>query len=208
MSLSAVCEAFGVDWRAPSPIEVPNWGRDKLAGLLATMGLTRVAEIGVKVGDYSEVLAKAGLEVLCVDPWLAYDEYFISPTQAELDKHYELTKQRLAPYPNARIVRQTSMEAVKDVPLGSLDAVYIDGNHELSYAVADLMHWSKRVRAGGVIAGHDYTRYIRQNDIHALQAVHAFTDAYRIQPWFVLGRKQRIEGEIRDNVRSFCWVKK
>ena len=45
------------------------------------------------------------------------------------------------------------------------------------------------------------------NQIHVVQAVHAWTDAYEVDPWFVLGLKSKSEGLLRDNHRSWFWVK-
>ena len=48
------------------------------------------------------------------------------------------------------------MEAVKQFKDGSLDFVYIDGNHTFEYVINDIAEWSKKVRKGGIISGHDY----------------------------------------------------
>ena len=86
--------------------------------------------------------------------------------------------------------------------------VYIDGNHTLPYVINDLIEWSKKVRVGGIVSGHDYRkskRIITQN--HVVYAVHCYTESYRINPWFLLGRKAQMEGEVRDDNRSWMWVK-
>ena len=44
-------------------------------------------------------------------------------------------------------------------------------------------------------------------NIHVKQVVIAYTDAYFIKPWFVLGAYEEIPGQIRDNSRSWMWVK-
>jgi SAM-dependent methyltransferase len=208
--LETFSRLYGINMTRSSPIEVPNIGRNELAHLFATLGFKSGVEIGVQLGQFTEILALTNPQasVVGVDPWAQYDDYFESDAVV-LDAQYERAKARLAKYPNVTLVRKTSMDAVKDVPLDSLDFVYIDGNHELLYAVSDMKHWSARVRVGGIVAGHDYTRYVRQNNMHALQAVHAFTDSYRITPWFILGLKNPSDPkEIRDKVRSFMWVKR
>lgn len=41
----------------------------------------------------------------------------------------------------------------------SLDFVYIDANHGYKQVTADLLAWAPKVRAGGLLAGHDYFTY-------------------------------------------------
>jgi predicted O-methyltransferase YrrM len=100
------------------------------------------------------------------------------------------------------------VEASKDFEDGSLDFIYIDANHNLLRVVEDLWHWVPKVRSGGAICGHDYIQ--RKNPsmgMHVVEAVNAYTQAFRIHPWFLLGRKDRIEGELREKPRSFLWIK-
>ena len=49
----------------------------------------------------------------------------------------------------------TSTSAANAVP-GPIDFVFIDGDHHPDAVLADLKAWFPRVKAGGVIAGHDY----------------------------------------------------
>jgi hypothetical protein len=73
----------------------------------------------------------------------------------------------------------------------------------------DIVEWSKKVRKGGVISGHDYIRIERRNDIlQVKEAVDAYTKKNEINPWYVLGRKNKLdENEIRDKQRSWFWFK-
>lgn len=41
------------------------------------------------------------------------------------------------------------MDAVGEIEDGSLDFVFIDGNHSFEAVREDLMHWSRKVRPGG-----------------------------------------------------------
>ena len=69
--------------------------------------------------------------------------------------------QRLSNYPSCKIIEQTSMRAACDVPEGGLDFVYIDGDHSFDAVMCDLIEWSKRVRHGGIVSGHDYIEKYR-----------------------------------------------
>jgi hypothetical protein len=44
----------------------------------------------------------------------------------------------------------------RDVADSSLDFVYIDARHDRASVLEDLAAWYPKVRAGGIIAGHDY----------------------------------------------------
>lgn len=186
------------------PFEIPDCSRDDLPDFFKQMGYKVGAEIGVDIGDYTEKLSQAGLTVYAIDPYLKYEHY--KPyNQVEFDLLYEQTRKRLAPYPNCTIIRKTSMEAAKDIPDESLDFVYIDGNHEFRYVAEDIAEWSKKVRSGGVIAGHDYIYATWV--CHVIYVVHAYIQAHKIDNWYLLGRKKAPEGEKRDRYRSFMWIK-
>jgi hypothetical protein len=190
------------------PIEIPNANRETLARLFYLLGYTSGAEIGVERAHYSEVLCQQnpGVRLLCVDAWKAYRGYRDHVRQDKLDRFYEEAGERLKPYPGAQRVRAFSVEAAKSVPDASLDFVYIDGNHNFENCTADLAAWSAKVRPGGIVAGHDYALHRWPNQIHVVQAVKGWTDAYQIKPWFVLGSTEKREGELRDDARSFFWV--
>ena len=206
-TLDRLTELLHLEIGERMPHEIPNFGRDRLATVFARLDFNIGAEIGVEHGVYSEVLCKANpqLQLLCVDPWLAYPGYRDHTDQEELDDCYRETVDRLSPY-NVSIVKLPSMEAADLVPDGSLDFVYIDGNHELPWVINDMIVWSRKVRSGGIVAGHDYYESIlRDSRNHVVPAVLCYTRAYRIKPWFLLGRRGE---EGRDIMRSWMWVKR
>lgn len=195
------------------PIEIPNTGRDTLAQLFAVLGFNVGAEVGVERGLYSEVLCKANptLKLFAIDAWTAYGEYRDHVTQEKLDSIYDEAKKRLQPY-HCRLVKGFSTNVVRDFSDNSLDFVYIDGNHEFKHVVEDIAVWSKKVRPGGIVAGHDYikrkTTHKKQEYLmHVIPAVHGYIDAYQIKPLFVLGSKEKKEGQLRDSPRSWFFVK-
>lgn len=181
--------------RAPMPIELPAFHRNDLAALFAELGFNQGAEIGVAEGNYSEVLLRANpqLELTLVDPWTRYSD---NP-RAHSDEHQQFslneTKRKTQGY-NVHIIQDYSMNAVRDVPLGSLDFVYIDGHHSFDYVVCDLVEWSKRVRSGGIIAGDDYYA-MKWGGV--VEAVQAYTSAHSINPWFICNAHKSVD---------FFWV--
>jgi hypothetical protein len=192
------------------PAEIPDSSRDDLPGFFLEMGFKKGVEIGVDKGEFSVKFAQLGFEFYAVDPWKSYDDYTDSRGQKRLDFLYEHTKRLLSPYPNTKILRKSSMEAVIDFNDESLDFVYIDGNHQLKYVIEDIAEWSKKVKIGGIICGHDYiyTNPRTQAGIcHVIYALDAYTKAYKINDWYLLGNKNSLPGEKRDKFRSWMFAK-
>jgi hypothetical protein len=192
------------------PFEIPDCSRDDLPEFFAEMGFTNGAEVGVDKGAFSQQFCKAGLTVFAIDPWRYDDDYIDFRSQERLDFLYEHTKRILSPYPNAHIMRETSMQAVKQFADESLDFVYIDGNHQLKYVIEDIFEWSKKVKPGGIISGHDYIYTNPRTPAgicHVIYGVNAYTQAYKIKNWYLLGRGENRKGERRDSWRSWMWQK-
>ena len=186
-------------------IELPNEDRQTLAQKFKHLGFKVGVEVGVEQGKYAKVLCEEnpGVKLYCVDPWLAYPGYREHVSQTKLNRFYEATVQLLEPY-DVGFIRETSLKAAEGFADGSLDFVYIDANHEFSHVVADIVSWLPKIRKGGIISGHDYIRK-KNSNFGVVEAVDGYTKAYGIEDWFVLGRKERIEGERRDRSRSWYW---
>jgi predicted O-methyltransferase YrrM len=165
--------------------------RDDLAPLFATLGYKRGAEIGVAQGTYSKILCSAipGLELFCVDAYTAYER----TSQRICDERYAKAKQSLLGH-NVHFVVKPSLEASYDFEDGSLDFVYIDGDHTFDGAMTDLIQWSKKVRSGGIVSGHDYYSFYKAG---VIPAVDVYTRAHQINAWYVT----------KELTPSFLWVK-
>jgi hypothetical protein len=192
------------------PAEIPDCSRDDLPGFFVEMGYKVGAEIGVDRGEFSEKFCKVGLTLYAIDPWQYDNDYIDRHSQKRLDSFYELTKKVLSSYPKSTVIRKTSMEAVNDFADESLDFVYIDGNHQLKYVIEDLVEWSKKIKKGGAICGHDYIYTSPRKPAgicHVIPAVNAYTQAYGIKKWYLLGRKESSPNEKRDKWRSWMLIK-
>lgn len=179
---------FRVDANQPSPITV-HYSRFKAISMIKELGFTCGAEIGTEHGFYAGKLCQANpqLKLYCVDPYVVIPYYEGYKDQEQVNVHYEAAKKRLAPY-DCDILKMTSMEAVKRFYPNELDFVFIDGDHYFEYVVNDIIYWTKIVRPGGIVFGHDYS-----DQFHVKQAIHAYTDAYKIKPWFILNTKGLID---------------
>jgi hypothetical protein len=138
--------------------------RNDLAKLFTGTG----AEIGVYRGDYSAVISQYAAKLYCVDPYRGYSNH----KQADLDEAYEIAKARL---PNAEFMRRSSMDAVNKFEKDTLDFVYIDGNHYWMHISEDIYHWARKVKPGGIVAGHDY---FTSKWTHVQPVVDSYAKAY------------------------------
>ena len=162
--------------------------RDDLALLFKEMGFHRGAEIGTDRGLYAETICKANPDLLlyCIDPWKIYPDNTDYLDQKVLNINYKNTIKRLAPY-KAEIIKASSMGVVNNFSDGILDFVYIDANHNFKYALEDINKWSKKVRAGGIVSGHDYiwnAHGKRRYDVKEALEIHS--QIYEIKELFLL----------------------
>lgn len=198
-------------------VDIPNMGRDDLAKLFAELNFKIGAEIGVDKGDYSEVLVKANpqCKIYGVDPYsrIAYEpnikphEAGIYDTQEGFEDNYYKARAKLDKYPNYVLLRGYSQDVLKQFEDQSLDFVYIDANHDFPNFINDLYQWSKKVRMGGIISGHDYAIYSYRKFNHVKRALDAYARSYRMIPMFIVGDMDYKEGITRDKFRSWFWVK-
>lgn len=180
------------------PIDLPN-SRDELGDLFRQMDFTMGVELGVESGVYSEILCKANPKMLLIgiDAWTAYKGYRDHVSQGKLDAMLESTKERLSAY-NYKVIKAFSQDAVKEFQDGELDFVYIDAAHDFVNVTLDIAAWEKKVRKGGIVAGHDYRRTKGGAVNHTKDVVQAWTYSHGIKPWYVLRG---------DRAATWLWVK-
>jgi len=157
-----------------------NNGRLGLANTMADLGFTRGLEIGTRYGQSARTWLDIipGLELVCIDPYQAYHH----TRQSEQEKIYADAQANLAEYRNVALLRITSRAAVHSFEDGSLDFVYIDGDHTFDEAAQDIIQYAPKVRPGGLVLVHDYCSFLRSG---VIQAVDAYTHCHRIEPWYV-----------------------
>lgn len=188
-TLELIQKRYDLDYSKKSPFFLPGGRRESgLAGLFRDLGFTKGAEIGVLQGAYSKVLLDTipDLELLGVDAWTFYHTYHDFRRQKQLDEFKADSKKVYDQYPKARMMQAWSMDAVKTVEDNSLDFVFIDGNHAFEYVANDIAEWSKKVRPGGIVSGHDFFRPKHTDNLmHVQDVVEGWTYSHKINPWFV-----------------------
>jgi hypothetical protein len=161
--------------------------------------------VGTHKGEFCAKFCAVGLTMFAVDPWLPFTgqgrTQMVKETQ---DGYLEEAKKNLSPYPDCTMVRKSSMDAINDFKDGSLDFVYLDGDHSFRYVAEDIVEWTKKVRKGGVVSGHDYfnTAPLAKNVMcHVKAVVDAYTKYYEIKDWYLVGDKRS------DKAPSWMFIK-
>jgi len=196
-------------------IEIPNCSRRQLPRFFRDMGYKVGVEIGVQRAHFLRRLCYYGFTMYGVDPWKSYPDYYVDEDFKNRQKDiYKAAKKNTKIYPKCTLIKKISMEAVKDFEEESIDFVYIDGHHGFKYVTDDIYEWSKIVRKGGIIAGHDYAfthqpkHWRKPYILQTRYVIDAYTKAFFINKWYVLGaHKKSFEGEKRDKYRSWMWFK-
>lgn len=190
--------------------EIPNVGRKQLAELFHDLDFKLGVEIGVAAGVFSEIMMEAnpGVELYGVDPYIKHDGYVDYQLASTFTKLENEAHSRLDRFGNFyHFIKALSMEALDKFEDGELDFVYLDGDHSFESVVADIAGWTKKLKKGGIISGHDFAHHGRPGvNIHVVEAVLGYTGSNHIKPWFILGNEAKDQGLIRESIRSWFWV--
>jgi hypothetical protein len=112
----------------------------------------------------------------CIDTWDGSEEHKNLDVIKNNDlynsflKNIEPVKEIINP------IRLPSLEAVKLYEDNSLDFVFIDASHQYEDVKNDINAWYPKVKAGGILAGHDYPTWSE-----VLRAVTEFTEEYNYE---------------------------
>lgn len=143
----------------------------------------KVAEIGVLNGEHAESILKTlNIDKLyLVDVWESYNGYqqdFIN-----LEEEYEVAKKRLEKYGDKVIfIKGKSAEVLDKIP-NDLDFVYIDANHTYKYCSEDMENYYKKLKQGGVLAGHDIENFNIPNHYGVTKAFCKFVVKHNLKPF-------------------------
>jgi len=154
------------------------------------LGFLEGAEIGVHQATNARVMFDTipNLKLHCVDCWKPVE----GRTRNKQRRYYRKAKQVLEPEINngqAHIIRKWSLDAAKDFERESLDFVYIDANHNYDFVMQDIIQWSRKVRLGGIISGHDY-HHIRPH-CGVVEAVKNYTSFHHLNYYYLDDDKKR-----------------
>lgn len=178
-----------------------NIFRKDLIVLFKELGFIEGCEVGVFRGRFSRFMLDTipNLKLHCVDCWKPVGHR----SEQGQKRYFAKTKNRLRKYrknDQVHLIKKWSMDAVRKFENESLDFVFIDANHNFDHVMQDIIEWSKKVRIGGIVSGHDYTQRRRERGV--VLAVNAYVKAHRIKPWFLTN------GDTEKSwLNSWFWVK-
>ena len=117
-----------------------------------------VVEVGTAFGRSAVYLAqqldelgRRGVAIWCIDWWKGAD--FTDQIMRTLHKDASLREVQLL-----HIVRCDSARGARLFEDGSVDVCFIDADHSYDGMVRDLHAWHPKIKSGGILAGHDYSR--------------------------------------------------
>lgn len=161
--------------------------RNEFPNLLREMKLTgKAAFIGVAEGSFEfAFLDRWPGTAYLIDVWAILKEPGFTghgeDTQDGQDARYARVLNRAEKYKGRALVMRTTSEdaASQFATTGTrLDFVYIDAQHDLVSARADVARWYPLVKSGGVISGHDFlSGHFNGQDYGVKQAVNEFASA-------------------------------
>lgn len=128
-----------------------NW----LINMINEKGYTIGAEIGAATGVTTKhLLANCPdlKQLLIVDIWKPVGP---SGHPWNRDDMEEVFRNRFGSDPRIRILKGLSWEMATDVDDRSLDFAFIDADHSYECVKKDILAWSKKLKAAGVLCGHD-----------------------------------------------------
>lgn len=151
-----------------------GWGNlyyDVLTKAIFDRKITSLIEVGIGYGGHAQhLLSHTYLDnYMGVDPHqysldptdaFSRDVAIADPTRSPQDNfdllHEWIRDVRLQPFANrAQLIRKASAEAAKTF-VGTVDCVFIDGDHRYPAVKQDLNAWIPKVKSGGVFCGDDY----------------------------------------------------
>lgn len=156
-----------------SNIQLPRM-RDNLPALRELAKLVRpgglIVEVGSFAGESTRVFLEAGLYVHAIDPWdnasrdrLHEGATSFNPSHRwrfempDAERRFDLL---LKVFPDRLTKRKGyDWQFIDEYADGSLDAVYLDAVHTYEDTLAAIRRWKPKVRAGGVLCGHDYAAW-------------------------------------------------
>lgn len=126
-----------------------------------------VLEVGVFESKFTREMAvkRPDLHIMGVDNW---DGIFAN--------NKAMAYQHLGN--KGMLIQANSVEFARSLGDGTLDMVYIDGDHAYKAAKADIEAYWPKVRKGGILAGHDYEEIKHDRPIWGTVGVEPAVDEF------------------------------
>ncbi len=128
-------------------------------------------EIGVWKGDYAkEILQRCEFidRYYMIDPWANLADWnkpLNVKQQVFDDVHAEAMEKTAFAAQKRLVLRGRTKDVIDEIPDGSLDFAYIDGDHTLRGITIDLIQVLPKIKVGGFIGGDDFCSSPWQHDV-------------------------------------------
>lgn len=152
---------IGAVFKGPDqePGRIMRW--HVLGGICLLHGFRKGVELGVSQGRFTMFLCAImhDMQMMAVDRWEEQPDH---KTEGWVGWDHEGSYQRFKNscdqyFPGrVHIHRMDSADSAALVEDGSVDFVFIDGDHSYEGCLRDIDAWLPKVRKGGLICGHDY----------------------------------------------------
>jgi predicted O-methyltransferase YrrM len=197
-----------------NPRTIKGMSRDELYQLFAKLGYKTGCEVGLEKGKNAVQMFEniPDLKLYGVDPYKQHPQcsYVYAAEARHWNQAYlngcmlqaiERMKGR-----NFELLKGFSEDVTKEIPDGSLDFVYIDGDHSYDMVMLDVILWGRKIRKGGIISGHDY--FYNKNNLgrraKVTQAISDYTKLHEIK-FFITDEDHYVQKG--DFYPSWLWVK-
>lgn len=136
----------------------------QLVDYLLTLGNDILGcEVGVWRGEnISHMIEKCPniKNIIAIDPYKAYEDWGGYVSQDLVDEAKQTAIKNINSVDGlskVSFVELSATEAANNISDNSLDFVFIDGDHSFECAYEDFKNYYKKVKSGGIFAGHDYS---------------------------------------------------
>ena len=145
-------QAFGIQ---PGQFKCSGYG---LGTMVAQMDNPKVLEIGCDIGDTTQFLLDSNpkLNLIGVDPYENYTDWNGNLLH-DRNECYNRFMNRTNPYKDRFVlIRDYSDNAASMLLDNHFDLIFIDGLHTYEQLTKDCANYYRKLKTGGVFAGHDY----------------------------------------------------
>lgn len=154
-----------------------------------------IAEIGVFKGDFTSYMIQTlcPSKIYAIDPWtpgdiVSGDQNGNNVVSYNAEYLYDFVKNRFKHDERVHLIRKFSTDVI-EIPEGSLDLLYIDGDHTFEGVSRDLILGLSWVKYGGWICGHDFDmnpeKAQHHYDFGVKKAVEEFCTLYGFRVWYL-----------------------
>jgi hypothetical protein len=117
-------------------------------------------EIGSWAGESARIFASSGIvkSLVCIDPWM--HDFTLDSNNLPIPQWQELEFDKVAQEFQTviRKVKDSSENVFGLFKDDSMDFIYIDGSHKYEDVSADLRNYIPKIKVGGWVCGHDYSK--------------------------------------------------